>query len=63
MNFINVNLSTVLDANSPDQDGSEVVSYLLSGVPSYLTVTGPGSGVINQGFKTDLVDIAEVCER
>jgi len=42
-------LGSVMDAGSPDQDGSENVTLVLSGVPSYLLVTGPSSGFINNG--------------
>ncbi|MFA3916717.1 cadherin-like domain-containing protein [Ruegeria hyattellae] len=42
-------LGSVIDADSPDQDGSEEVTLVLSGVPDYLEVTGPSSGVINNG--------------
>jgi hypothetical protein len=45
-------LGSVVDAGSPDQDGSEVVTLVLSGVPDYLIVTGPPSGFINNGDGT-----------
>ncbi|WP_170566337.1 calcium-binding protein [Ruegeria atlantica] len=45
-------LGSVLDAGSPDQDGSEEVTLVLSGVPDYLIVTGPSSGFINNGDGT-----------
>ncbi|CAD0183955.1 hypothetical protein RUESEDTHA_00832 [Ruegeria sp. THAF57] len=45
-------LGSVLDADSPDQDGSEEVTLVLSGVPDYLLVTGPSSGFINNGDGT-----------
>ncbi|NRB36526.1 MAG: hypothetical protein HRU31_17710, partial [Rhodobacteraceae bacterium] len=44
------NLSTVLEADSPDQDGSEARTIILSNVPDYLLVDGPaGSGFVNNG--------------
>ncbi|WP_425044242.1 hypothetical protein [Primorskyibacter sp. S87] len=44
------NLSTVLTPDSPDQDGSETISIVLSGVPDYLNVTGPSNnGFIDNG--------------
>lgn len=43
-------LSSVLMPSSPDADGSEVVSFVLAGVPDYLEVTGPGgAGFIDNG--------------
>ncbi|MEM7319599.1 MAG: cadherin-like domain-containing protein, partial [Pseudomonadota bacterium] len=46
-------LGSVLDADSPDQDGSEAVSIVLGGVPDYLDVTGPaGSGFVDNGDGT-----------
>ncbi|WP_109311216.1 hypothetical protein [Ruegeria sp. AU67] len=42
-------LDSVIDADSPDQDGSEEVTIVLSGVPDYLSVTGPSSGFIDNG--------------
>ncbi|NOD92486.1 hypothetical protein GS636_06780 [Ruegeria sp. HKCCD4884] len=45
-------LGNVVDAGSPDQDGSEVVTLVLSGVPDYLIVTGPASGFIDNGDGT-----------
>lgn len=45
-------LGSVLDADSPDQDGSEEVTLVLSGVPDYLLVTGPASGFIDNGDGT-----------
>ncbi|MXU66670.1 Ig-like domain-containing protein [Oceanomicrobium pacificus] len=45
-------LSSVLNADSPDMDGSEVVTYVLSGVPDYLTVTsttGVRTGIVDNG--------------
>jgi len=42
-------LDSVIDADSPDQDGSEEVTLVLSGVPDYLLVTGPSNGFINNG--------------
>ncbi|WP_412551932.1 hypothetical protein [Shimia sp. MIT910701] len=44
------NLASVITADSPDQDGSETVTIVLSGVPSYLNVIGPSNGgFINNG--------------
>ncbi|MCV6825171.1 MULTISPECIES: Ig-like domain-containing protein [Halocynthiibacter] len=43
-------LSDVVTADTPDQDGSETISIVLSGVPDYLKVSGPsGSGFIDNG--------------
>ncbi|MCH2095862.1 MAG: hypothetical protein MK160_12205 [Rhodobacteraceae bacterium] len=43
-------LASVLDADSPDQDGSEARTITLSGVPDYLLVDGPaGNGFVNNG--------------
>ncbi|MGR3616590.1 MAG: hypothetical protein ACU0BB_11150 [Paracoccaceae bacterium] len=43
-------LSQVITADSPDMDGSEEVTIVLSNVPDYLTVTGPaGGGFIDNG--------------
>ncbi|MDP2582270.1 hypothetical protein Q8W37_20200 [Shimia thalassica] len=47
---IPLNLSQLLDAGSPDQDGSETIAIVLSGVPDYLNVTGPSNnGFIDNG--------------
>ncbi|MDD9716246.1 cadherin-like domain-containing protein [Dinoroseobacter sp. PD6] len=47
------NLSTGLQAFSPDRDGSEIVSIVISGIPSYLLVQAgagaPAGGIINNG--------------
>ncbi len=45
-------LGDVIDANSPDQDGSEEVTIVLENVPDYLLVTGPASGFIDNGDGT-----------
>ena len=46
-------LSSVLVPSSPDQDGSEAVSFVLGVLPSYLQITGPaGSGFVNNGDGT-----------
>jgi large repetitive protein len=37
-------MSDILTANTPDQDGSETISLIVSNVPDYLTVSGPTSG-------------------
>ncbi|MGI1663870.1 hypothetical protein ACRDNQ_16650 [Palleronia sp. KMU-117] len=46
-------VSSVLEATTPDQDGSETYSVVISGVPDYLTVTAapgaPAGGIINNG--------------
>lgn len=42
-------LADAIQAGSPDQDGSEDVTLVLSGVPDYLLVTGPSGGFINNG--------------
>ncbi len=46
-------LSTAITAETPDQDGSEISSVVISGVPSYLAVVlapgGPSNGLINNG--------------
>ncbi len=43
-------LDQVLDVFTPDMDGSETLSIVLSNVPDYLKVTGPsGSGFIDNG--------------
>jgi len=43
-------LNDYLEVGSPDMDGSETVTIVLSGVPDYLQVSGPsGSGFINNG--------------
>ncbi|MFC3616758.1 M10 family metallopeptidase C-terminal domain-containing protein [Lutimaribacter marinistellae] len=47
------NLSQVLEAATPDQDGSETISIVLGPVPDYLEVSGPsGSGFIDNGDGT-----------
>ncbi|MEX0328027.1 MAG: cadherin-like domain-containing protein [Ruegeria sp.] len=45
-------LGDVIDANSPDQDGSEEVTIVLENVPDYLLVTGPATGFIDNGDGT-----------
>ncbi len=42
-------LGGVIDAASPDQDGSEDVTLVLSGAPNFLEVSGPASGFIDNG--------------
>jgi hypothetical protein len=46
-------LSSALIATSPDQDGSEISSVVIAGVPNYLVVSvaagGPANGLINNG--------------
>ena len=45
-----LSLDQFLSTGSPDMDGSETVTIVLSGVPDYLRVSGPsGSGFINNG--------------
>ncbi len=48
-----LNLSTYIDATTPDQDGSETYTIVLGGVPDYLEVGGPaGDGLIDNGDGT-----------
>ncbi|MBK0328005.1 hypothetical protein I5535_11965 [Rhodobacteraceae bacterium F11138] len=43
-------LADVIDADTPDQDGSETISITIFDVPSYLKISGPsGSGFIDNG--------------
>lgn len=43
-------LADVIDADTPDQDGSETISVTIFDVPSYLQISGPtGSGFIDNG--------------
>ena len=46
-------IASVLEATTPDQDGSETYSIVISGVPEYLTVTAapgaPAGGIIDNG--------------
>lgn len=43
-------LNTVIQPDTPDQDGSEVATIVLSGVPDFLDVSGPSSsGFIDNG--------------
>ncbi|MBO9451285.1 hypothetical protein J7426_13520 [Tropicibacter sp. R16_0] len=47
---IPLNLSQFIEANTPDQDGSETITIVLAGVPDYLNVTGPSNnGFIDNG--------------
>nr|WP_253913372.1 cadherin-like domain-containing protein [Pseudoruegeria sp. HB172150] len=43
-------LADIVSADTPDLDGSETISIVISGVPDYLDITGPsGSGFIDNG--------------
>ncbi|MBT8168344.1 cadherin-like domain-containing protein [Falsiruegeria litorea] len=47
---IPLNLGQFIEANTPDQDGSEAIAIVLAGVPDYLNVTGPSNnGFIDNG--------------
>lgn len=46
-------LDQFIDADSPDRDGSETISIVLSGVPDSLRVSGPaGAGLVDNGDGT-----------
>ncbi|MEO9781027.1 MAG: hypothetical protein ABJH07_25670 [Sedimentitalea sp.] len=43
-------LADVIDADTPDQDGSETISITIFDIPSYMLISGPsGSGFIDNG--------------